>query len=166
MIWLSSHAALYEAFKQIFYSAISAKGGLNSILFGWLHYFNIAFLKQLLKAILFFSPILLIKTLDSFLVKSLKENNLINEPIKIFIYSLLSISIFIFSYYGLDKFNLGHMYNHLSFITFFVNVVTLSLLFTYLAIFIFFKKNPQLNSKFFSYETFIVGLIFIHSSLF
>jgi hypothetical protein len=159
MIWLSSHAALHEAFNQIFNSAIAAKGGLNSILFGWLHYFNIDFFRQLLKAILFFSPILFLKTLDSFLVKSLKKYSFINEPFKIFIFSSLAISIFFFSYYGLDKFNLGHAYKYLSFITFFVNVITLTLLFTFLTIYVFFKKNMKLNPKIFSYEILIAGLI-------
>ena len=65
MIWLFNHSALSDAFNQIFYMSISAKGGLKSIFFGWLHFFNIDFFKQFLVAVLIFGPILSIKFLEA-----------------------------------------------------------------------------------------------------
>jgi len=102
LVYLTTNGALEDFFSQILFNSISAKGGLNSILGGWIHgVFNTVLGQQLLEILYKFIPIFLISRalllllgINSSCTRVLERYNLqVRELICLLIFALLYIFV-------------------------------------------------------------------------
>jgi hypothetical protein len=98
LVYLAANGALGEFFSQILFNSISAKGGLEDILSGWIRgVFTVVLEQQLLEILYKFAPLYLISRLlllllnkNSFCKRTLdKYNSQVRELLCLFIFAAL-----------------------------------------------------------------------------